>query len=111
MLNTSIIRMRPKSKRIGCWLLKHFMLSDYFQNQAKSLATGAAQPNFGPMHLKQMTIVAPSERVAADYERFVAPMESVILNLAEQNQTLRRTRDLLLPRPRLLSGAIPVFAV
>ena len=104
MLNTSIIRMRPQGKRIGCWQLKHFMLSDYFQDQANSFAIGAAQPNFGPIHLKQMMIIAPNERIAAEYERLVGPVELAILSLANQIHNLRRTRDLLLPR--LLSGQV-----
>jgi type I restriction enzyme S subunit len=104
MLNTSIIRMRPQGKRMGCWLLKHFMLSEYFQNQAMSFATGAAQANFGPIHLKQMEIIAPDEHNTAEYERLVAPMELAIMSLARRIQNLRRTRDLLLPR--LLSGQV-----
>jgi type I restriction enzyme, S subunit len=104
MLNTSIIRMRPQGKRMGCWQLKHFMLSDYFQNQAKSFATGAAQPNFGPIHLNQMKIIAPSERITEEYERLAAPVELSILSLARKIQNLRQTRDLLLPR--LLSGQL-----
>jgi type I restriction enzyme S subunit len=104
MLNTSIIRMRPQGKRMGCWQLKHFMLADYFQNQAMSFATGAAQVNFGPIHLKQMKIIAPDERTTAEYERLVVPMELAIMSLARKIQNLRRTRDLLLPR--LLSGQV-----
>ncbi len=106
MLNTSIIRMRPKGRRMGRWLLKHYMLSDYFQNQAKSFAIGAAQANFGPIHLKQMHIIAPFEEIASEYEKLVAPLELQILALARQIQNLRRTRDLLLPR--LISGQINV---
>jgi type I restriction enzyme S subunit len=104
MLNTSTIRMRPKSDRIGRWLLKHFLLSDYFQNQARSFATGAAQPNFGPVHLKQMTILVPPKIIASEYERKVEAMELSILAFARKKNLLRRTRDLLLPR--LLSGAV-----
>jgi type I restriction enzyme S subunit len=104
MLNTSTIRMRPKGDRMGRWLLKHFMLSNYFQDQAKSFAIGAAQANFGPSHLKQMQIVAPDDNVAVEYERLVAPLELHVMVLARQIRNLRRTRDLLLPR--LLSGQI-----
>jgi type I restriction enzyme S subunit len=109
MLNTSIIRMRPQGARMGCWLLKHYMLSDYFQNQAKSFAIGAAQANFGPIHLKQMLIIAPDAHIAAEFERLVAPMELSIMSLARKIQNLRRTRDLLLPR--LLSGQVAVAAI
>jgi type I restriction enzyme S subunit len=56
MLNTSIIRMRPKTNNVGRWQLKHFLKSDYFQNQILSLASGVAQMNYGPTHLKEMFI-------------------------------------------------------
>jgi type I restriction enzyme S subunit len=51
-----------------------------------------------------MQIIAPDERIAADYERLVTPVELAILSLARKIQNLRRTRDLLLPR--LLSGQV-----
>jgi type I restriction enzyme S subunit len=104
VLNTSIIRMRPNGKRMGRWLLKHFLLSDLFQNQAKSFAIGAAQANFGPIHLKQMLILAPSENICLEYERLVEPLELTIMMLAREINNLRKTRDLLLPR--LLSGEL-----
>jgi type I restriction enzyme S subunit len=108
MLNTSIIRMRPKSHSVGRWQLKHFLKSDYFQSQIRSFAIGAAQMNFGPSHLKLARIVAPTEEVGSAYEALVTPSEELILNLIQKNKNLRATRDLLLPK--LISGEIPVEA-
>ena len=98
MLNTSIIRMRPNGSRVGLWQLKHFLISEGFQNQAIAFATGAAQPNFGPSHLKQMTIIAPPESLSKAYERLATPLEEAIHSLIATSQNLRRTRDLLLPK-------------
>jgi len=106
MLNTSIIRMRPKSDRAPRWLLKHFLLSDYYQNQINALATGVAQKNYGPAHLKQMWIVVPDEDIARKYEALVEPIEEMILKLVQKNRLLRQIRDLLLPR--LISGELDV---
>jgi type I restriction enzyme S subunit len=59
MLNTSVIRMRPKTERLDRGFLKYFLLSEYYQAQILSFATGSAQLNYGPMHLRQMFIVSP----------------------------------------------------
>ena len=106
MLNTSIIRMRPSTIRVARWQLKHFLSSDYFQNQILSFAIGAAQPNFGPSHLQQMLIVSPSDEIGLLYEETVEPLEVMIGTLVRKNTTLRRTRDLLLPK--LISGDVDV---
>jgi len=106
MLNTSIIRMRPRQKNIGTWQLKHFLLSSYFQDQIKAYAIGAAQMNYGPSHLEKMWIIAPSEKIGIEYEKTVNPLEESIKKVARKNQALRKTRDLLLPR--LISGEIDV---
>ncbi len=106
MLNTSVIRMRPKAKSIGKWQLKHFLLSDYFQNQIKAHAIGAAQMNYGPSHLNLMSIIAPDEEIGQRYELLVDPIEEMICTLVKKNNLLRQTRDLLLPK--LISGELDV---
>ena len=106
MLNTSIIRMRANTQSVGVWQLRHFLKSDYFQYQIHTLATGTAQKNYGPSHLKQMKIIAPDFRIGRNYEAIVAPMEELIGQLVMKNQNLRQTRDLLLPK--LISGELDV---
>ena len=106
MLNTSIIRMRPKTENVGLWQLKHFLKSDYFQDQIHALATGVAQKNYGPSHLKQMSIIAPDLEIGRKYEAIVKPIEQAIGRLVMKNTNLRQTRDLLLPK--LISGEIDV---
>jgi type I restriction enzyme, S subunit len=106
MLNTSIIRMRPISFNVGRWQLKHFLLSDYFQNQARSFATGSAQANFGPSHLSQMFIVSPPEEISSMYENVVDTIEMAIISFVRRNKVLCQTRDLLLPK--LISGEVDV---
>ena len=69
MLNTSVIRMRPRSDQLDRGYLKYYLLSDYYQSQVLSFATGSAQLNYGPMHLRQMFIVLPplsEQRAIAD---------------------------------------------
>ena len=109
MLNTSIIRMRPKGERMGRWQLKHFLQSDYFQNQIRAAAGGVAQPNYGPSHLKGMWVIASPKEIAVQYEGIVTSLEDQIANFAERNHILRMTRDLLLPR--LIAGEIDVSSL
>jgi type I restriction enzyme, S subunit len=106
MLNTSIIRMRPLDNSIGKWQLKHFLLSPYFQNQINSFATGSAQKNYGPIHLKKMWIIKAGDETGNRYEELIGPLEEHILVLVHKNRILRQTRDLLLPK--LISGEIDV---
>jgi type I restriction enzyme S subunit len=105
-LNTSIIRMREKDKRFGKWQIKHMLLSSFFQNKLETYANGAAQANFGPLHLKQIKLVTAPENLALIYEEIASPAEEAIKNLRDYNQHLREARNILLPR--LMTGVIDV---
>jgi len=106
LLNTSIIRMRPRTNKIGKWLLKHFLKSKYFQEQIKAYAIGSAQINYGPSHLKKMWLLLPSKNISKKYEEIVDPLEENIKNILDKNLLLKETRDILLPK--LISGKIDV---
>ncbi|HQD14888.1 MAG TPA: hypothetical protein PLY54_05550, partial [Ottowia sp.] len=58
---------------------------------------------------KTIDFVLPPSEVVEHFEAIAAPMAGQMLALQRQIQTLRRTRDLLLPR--LLSGQIAVEAM
>lgn len=59
MMNTSVIRLKPKSDKIDYRYLIQFLKSMFFRKQIDLLITGAAQPNFGPSHLDQLKIKTP----------------------------------------------------
>lgn len=88
MLNTSVIRMRPQDDHLDRRYLKYFLLSSYYQTQVKSFATGSAQLNYGPSHLRQMFIVAPPP----DEQRAIAGVLGALDDKIEQN---RRTAQAL----------------
>jgi len=104
-LNTSIIRMRPKTK-IGKWFLKAYLSHGDFLDSAKSMATGAAQLNYGPSHLKQMKIVLPREDLLLNFEGQVAAIYEQKKVLIEHASQLAKARDLLLPR--LMDGRLEI---
>lgn len=63
-LNTSTIRFKSIDKNtFNLDYLKFYLKTTHFKNQLRKLITGAAQLNFGPSHLKQITIPIP-ERIS-----------------------------------------------
>ncbi len=106
MLNTSLIRMRPK-KPMRKWMLKTYLLYGGFIEKTSSLAIGAAQLNFGPAHLNKMTILFPkNSETVNEFEKLISEIYLAKKNLLDQNQKLAQARNLLLPR--LMSGEIEV---
>jgi len=58
MMNTSVIRFHPRrDAELDAAYLHAFLRSPYFQRQAHAFAIGAAQPNFGPAHIREMKIL------------------------------------------------------
>jgi len=78
------------------------MEPDDYRQFIKSNIGGAAQPQANAVVLTSMRLVAPPKSIAEKFDRLVTPMIDEAELLAVKTQTLRRTRDLLLPR--LLSG-------
>ena len=56
--------------------------------------------------LKEESLVLPTKSVADFFDQFVLPLRDQTRSLMQKNATLRRTRDLLLPR--LISGEVDV---
>jgi type I restriction enzyme, S subunit len=96
MMNTSVIRFHSADRAIlNDDYLYAFLRSPDFHGQVNAFVIGGAQPNFGPSHLKQMTIPVPSLR---DQER-IANVISSYDDLIENN---RRRMALLEESARLL---------
>ena len=96
MLNTSLIRMRPKGI-MKKWFLKAYLKYGDFIDQAHAIATGAAQLNYGPSHLKTMSIVMPTTQLVGLFEDRVAVNYRLIKFLLDSNLKLTEARDILLP--------------
>ena len=61
------------------------------------------------MHIKAIQIIFPPKEIRVKASDFLEPLMTQIIGFKQQIQTLRRTRDLLLPR--LLSGQIDVKTI
>ena len=83
--------------------------SKEFHVQKDLYCTGATQMSLTNEGLARIIVPIPDEESARWLGHNVGPMLNAIASLQSQNNNLRRTRDLLLPR--LLSGQIDVEAM
>jgi type I restriction enzyme S subunit len=105
MLNTSIIRMRGR-EAVRLAYVWGFLQSEYFLSEMFALAAGSVQLNFGPMHLRKISILRPPDRILEIFEHAAQPLLKKCLQLRKESRTLATLRDTLLPN--LLSGELSV---
>ena len=105
MLNTSIIRMRGRGV-VGLGYVWGFLQSEHFLAEMFALAAGSVQLNFGPMHLRQISILRPPDGILEGFEKVMQPLLKMSLHLRTESRTLANLRDTLLPK--LLSGKLSV---
>lgn len=87
----------PVSPNIYFWLF--YTLS---ARGLRDVTGGAAQPQITLDGISQVSLGVPPEFILAQFEKRSRVLAELAWNLKSKNQTLRRTRDLLLPK--LLSG-------
>lgn len=82
MMNTSVVRFRPKADtELDADYLYAYLRSQFFSNQVEAFVVGSAQPNFGPTHIKRMQLVVPP----LDTQRRIASILSAYDDLIENN--------------------------
>lgn len=80
--------------------------SDTYQTAIQNSALGSAQPNISASAIESIRAIIPTAELIEQFGKIVNPMfEKILDNLAE-NETLKITRDSLLPK--LMSGEIDV---
>lgn len=81
--------------------------SDTYQTNIQNSALGSAQPNISASAIESIRAIIPTADLIEAFGKMVNPMfEKILDNLAE-NETLKITRDSLLPK--LMSGEIVVY--
>jgi type I restriction enzyme S subunit len=105
MLNTSVIRFKPKDGKSHSFMYQ-YLNSKLFQEHLESAASGSVQANFGPVHLKQMTINIPAQDILSKYLKQADYFYEKIRINQKQIKTLEKLRDNLLPK--LMSGEVRV---
>lgn len=80
--------------------------TDDFAKRLSNIATGAAYPAVKTKDFEDAIITIPSKSLLIDFNKFAGPIVLQIHTLRQHNQSLRKARDMLLPR--LMNGSIPV---
>jgi type I restriction enzyme S subunit len=88
-------------------LFMYLLLStDTYQTAIQNSALGSAQPNISASAIESIRAIIPSAELIESFGKTIKPIfEKILDNLAE-NETLKTTRDSLLPK--LMSGEIEV---
>lgn len=105
LCSADTIVIRPRVSKlyavvVGC------VSSDEFVAYATSTSNGSKMPRASWAVLQDYPVPVPSPEIAQQFAEFLEPAIQQMQKLVGQIQSLRRTRDLLLPR--LLTGQIDV---
>ena len=96
MMNTSVIRFHSADRSIlNDDYLYAFLRSPDFHSQVNAFVIGGAQPNFGPSHLKQMTIPVPPLAVQERIANAVSAYDDLIENNRRRMALLEESARLL----------------
>ena len=105
MLNTSVIRFRPRDGNSYPYVYQ-YLKSNQFQSHLEATATGSVQSNFGPVHLKQMKLSKPPKDTLQKYLSEAETFYGKIKLNSHHIRTLSHLRDTLIPK--LMSGEVRV---
>ena len=104
--NQSVIGIVDPTGELSEWV--YLMIRDRIESIVNH-ASGGAQQHINKDNVNNVQVVIPSRSLALEFKTVVSPMFGEIATLLFQIQTLRRIRDLLLPR--LLAGQIDIAAI
>ncbi len=105
VLLSSIAILRPRSD-VSPYFLSESLKSQEIKHRLKLRVSGAAIPRIILADFKQFPLMVPPPELFNIWHRHIAPTIGLCVNLVDQMDILRRTRDLLLPR--LMSGQLSV---
>ena len=106
-LNTSVVRFRAIQNVSTLHFIAGFV-DTQLQSELEIRASGSAQRNFGPMHLKQIELLLPEYQVLKAHAEIVEHLFRKRQKNLEQIDNLTQLRDSLLPK--LLSGELRMEA-
>lgn len=106
IFSMDLVRIASKGNLPDTYLYAMFRWSS-FADEVKQHANGANVLHLLPDRIGDYRFVCPTSDVAAKFGEIVSPLLLLRDVLEQKNSTLRRTRDMLLPR--LISGELDVF--
>lgn len=104
-LNTSVIRFRPIKGMTTLYYIAGYV-DTKLQWELETRASGSVQRNFGPMHLKKITMMIPPIKILDKHSKISKKIFNKRRSNLEQIECLTKLRDTLLPK--LLSGELRV---
>lgn len=105
LLNTSVIRFRPKDGMSYSFMYQ-YLQTRKFQEDLKAYASGSVQKNFGPTHLRAMKFRFPPLNLLKIFSNQTNSLYEKTFTNKSQIRTLSQLRDTLLPK--LMRGKITV---
>lgn len=99
-----------KSKNELCLPFLYCTINSSLFHELKDLyATGATQVSLNNESMKFIKMIEPDINIIESFGKLVLPMIKSISNLVKQNELLKESRDILLPR--LMTGMIDVETI
>lgn len=80
--------------------------SSEFKNYLNSIAIGSSQKALTIESMKRIEIVIPTKEIQLSFDFIANPLLNQIYNIATQNQKLKESRDILLPK--LMNGTLNI---
>jgi type I restriction enzyme S subunit len=81
-------------------------MSGNYEEKILAKGYGSAQPNINPTQIEGINIIIPTDDKMQDFLSISNPIYNKVLDNNAQIQTLKQTRDTLLPK--LMSGQLRV---
>ncbi len=105
-VNEHVFLLRTNGKRMTQNSLYLWLQEADTISAIRATNANAAQPGINQLGISGLPLVLPKEEVVHDFDQLVESNLALVVNLAKRNKSLRRTRDLLLPK--LISGEVDV---
>ncbi|MFH1716573.1 MAG: restriction endonuclease subunit S, partial [Planctomycetota bacterium] len=105
-VNEHVFLMRTTGKRLTQNMLYLWLQEPATVSAIRATNANAAQPGINQPGVNGLSLIVPPQGIAGQFDQLVESSLALIVSLAKRNATLRRTRDLLLPR--LTSGEVNV---
>ncbi len=105
--NQAVCVFSPKAPKEYSLYYSYFYFKS-IRSHLFNISMGAAQQNLSQDIIKRLNFLKPENNLLSNFNKIQKPLFELILKLSQQNQNLKQTRDLLLPR--LISGKLKVAA-
>jgi type I restriction enzyme S subunit len=106
LINQRVAKFKSKSEEWKLPFIYCVTRNPKFKATVEELATGTAQQNVSNAQILSIPIVKPTKEVLTYFEDMLNSYFEQIINLADENETLKSLRDSLLPR--LISGELQI---